>query len=583
MQLSQGSKSLLDLAKKAYSGEVMLPDFQRNFVWARQDVEELLKSLLEDMFIGTFLVHNVSPSNPPFKTISIEGAKLVNINFSPTPNLLILDGQQRLSSFFYALYRPNLSLKNVTNPYRFFIDIDELLEDNIDDAVFSWSKEWRGYKKLVDNNDEYNIEVLKEERIIPFSFLQNDFSKIWYKQYKELDLNESESEKIINYIENITGYNVLTLDVPLSEKPENIAVLFEKINRTGVKLSVFDLLTARLYIFLNLREEWEKSFDEYANIQKFALNDKRDTKVPYYFIQAIALYEGLSIKARDMLKIDEKHINQEIWAKTAKIFNDDVLARLLDKNEYGVGDIDKWLPYKPMAIVMLALFKNKKKDIQKVNYWYWSSVFSERYAGSTESKLTKDYKELLKWFEDDTKLPEVVIEMRNILYKTFTIKDKKYAGNSVYKGVFNLLFMHDAKDFYENDKLKFSTDELDDHHIFPKKFLENKGVDVDWDMVANRTLIGSRTNKKISKKAPAVYVKEMLENNSNDESIVKSILEKHFIDEEMYGILNTVTEESTKEEITDAFNAFINRREVLIQQHIADLIGYIGSEDGEEQ
>lgn len=95
MQLSQGSKSLLDLAKKAYTGEVMLPDFQRNFVWTRQDVEELLKSLLEDMFIGTFLIHNVEPSNPPFKTIAIEGATKVNNNFRANSSLLVLDGQQR--------------------------------------------------------------------------------------------------------------------------------------------------------------------------------------------------------------------------------------------------------------------------------------------------------------------------------------------------------------------------------------------------------------------------------------------------------------------------------------------------------
>ena len=573
MQLSQGSKSLFDLAKKAYLGEVMLPDFQRNFVWTRQDVEELLKSLLEDMFIGTFLVHNVEPSNPPFKTIAIEGAKLVNPDFRANSSLLILDGQQRLSSYFYALYCPDTFLKNVSNPYRFFIDIEELLEDNIDDAVFSWSIYYRKYRALLDANEEYDMQKLREEKLIPFSFLREDFTEIWYEYYKA-DYSDDEGKKIRAYIHNVINYNVLTLDVPLGEKPENIAVLFEKINRTGVQLSVFDLLTARLYKFLNLREEWETSFDDYPNIQKFALNNKRDTTVPYYFIQAIALYENLSIKARDMLKINEKHINKTIWNETAKVLNDNVLERLLDKNEYGIGDVNKWLPYKPMTAVMLALFKNAKKDINKINQWYWSAVFSERYAGSTETKLTKDYKDLLKWFDDSEKIPEVVVEMRNILYKTFTIQDKKYAGNSVYKGVFNLLFMHDAKDFYENDKLKFSTDELDDHHIFPKKFLENKGVDVDWDMVANRTLIGSRTNKRISKKAPGVYLQEMLENNGHDVNTVKIILDKHLIDDDMYKILLSVDDNSTKEDITQAFNDFVARREKIIQDHIAKLIGF---------
>lgn len=580
MQLSQGSKSLLDLTKKAYKGEVMLPDFQRNFVWTRQDVEELLKSLLEDMFIGTFLVHNVEPSNPPFKTIAIEGAKLVNPDYRANSSLLILDGQQRLSSYFYALYCPETTLKNVSHPYRFFIKIDELLNDNIDDAVFSWSIYYRKYKALLDDDGAYDMQTLKEEKLIPFSFLKDDFTEVWYENYKE-DFSDEDGRKIRDYINNVINYNVLTLDVPLGEKPETIAVLFEKINRTGVKLSVFDLLTARLYKFLNLREEWEKSFDEHLNIQKFALNNKRDTTVPYYFIQAIALYEGLSIKARDMLKIDEKHINQKIWKETADVFNDTVLERLLDKNEYGVGDVSKWLPYKPMTVVMLALFKHEEKDIAKINQWYWSSVFGERYAGSTDTKLTKDYKDLMKWFDDDSKVPEVVLEMRNMLFKTFTIKDKKYAGNSVYKGVFNLLFMHDAKDFYENDKLKFS-DELDDHHIFPKKYLENKGVEVDWDMVANRTLIGSKTNKRISNNAPGIYLQEMLKNNGSNKNSVKAILEKHFIDDAMYKILLSVNENSTKEEITKAFNDFVDHREKIIQNHIANLIGFEETDEDKE-
>ncbi|MRI57882.1 MAG: hypothetical protein C6H99_00065, partial [Epsilonproteobacteria bacterium] len=89
MNLTQGSKSLInDFLEKAYIGEVMLPDFQRNFVWTRQDIEELLKSLLENMFIGTFLIQHISPDNPPFQVIPIEGTQEVNKNFQKRPYTL---------------------------------------------------------------------------------------------------------------------------------------------------------------------------------------------------------------------------------------------------------------------------------------------------------------------------------------------------------------------------------------------------------------------------------------------------------------------------------------------------------------
>lgn len=573
MQLSQGTKSLLNLTKQAYSGEVMLPDFQRNFVWTRQDVEELLKSLLENMFIGTFLIHNVDPKNPPFKTIAIAGAVETNKNFKENPNILILDGQQRLSSFFYALYSPNTNLRNVSNPYKFFINITELLNDNIDDAIISWSSEWREHKKLLDEFGNYKYDALLLQKIIPLTFLKDDFTEIWYEYYKN-SFSDDESKKIRAYVKNIIEYQIMTLDVPVNEKPENIAVLFEKINRTGVKLSIFDLLTARLYKFLNLRTEWENSYDEYLEIQKFVSNNKSDTSVPYYLIQSIALYDNLSIKARDMLGINEKHINKEVWKSTIKIFNDNVLKRLLDKNEYGIADINRWMPYKPMIIILVSLFKNEKKDINKINQWYLSSVFSERYSSSTETKFTKDYKELIVWFKNDEKIPEVVNEMREILYKTFSLKDKKYAGSSIYKGIFNLLFINDAKDFYKNDKIKFE-ESLDDHHIFPKQFLIDNDVKVDFDTVLNRTLITKNTNIAISKKSPSDYLKIMLENNNNDESIVKSILSKHFIDESMYEILKSINDNSSKDFIEKSFYEFAERRQILIQNEIAKSIGVL--------
>ena len=46
MNLSWSTERLLESVRKAFEGKVMLPDFQRNFVWARNDIEELLCSLL---------------------------------------------------------------------------------------------------------------------------------------------------------------------------------------------------------------------------------------------------------------------------------------------------------------------------------------------------------------------------------------------------------------------------------------------------------------------------------------------------------------------------------------------------------
>jgi len=575
MELEWSKKKLLELVRKAYHGEVMLPDFQRNFVWARNDIEELICSLLEKMFIGTFLIQRVNPIDVPFKVISIEGANKVNENFNPRPEIIVLDGQQRLTSLFYALYSPDIPLKNTTNPYAFFINLQKLCISNIEDAVFSWSKQWREYKALLDENGKYNLLKLKEEKILPLTFLANEseFWKLWYGEFRRL-FSEEDAQKIENFLKNIIEYQVHVLSIPLTEKPEDIAILFERINRTGIKLSIFDLLTARLYKFINLRTEWESAFNEKYWLRQIASNDIKNTKIPYYIIQGLALSKGMSIKARDIIKIDSTTLNKNSWQQAVEILEDKILNRLFDVSEYGIADY-RWLSYPSMISIWLGLFIKAENgeidiDIEKINRWYWSVIFTERYSSSTETKQIKDFRELITWLEDSSRVPEVVLDIRN---KLDVMKiDTKYSGSSIYKGVFNLLFKRGAWDFYEKDKIKFSVKDLEDHHIFPKKFLESKKVKVEKDIVLNRTLILSSTNKKISKKAPATYIEEMIKIHGSEEE-VKNILEKHFINEEMFKLLKSVRENSTSEEIMEKFEQFITMREKLIKNEIRKLIG----------
>jgi len=574
MELEWSKKKLLELVRKAYHGEVMLPDFQRNFVWARNDIEELICSLLEKMFIGTFLIQRVNPTDVPFKVIPIEGADKINSNFIAKPEIIVLDGQQRLTSLFYALYSPDIPLKNTTNPYAFFIDLQELCSDNIEDAVFSWSKQWREYKALLNRNGKYDLTKLKKEKILPLTFLADDdeFGDIWHEHFKGLFSTE-EARKVKRYLDNLRHYEIHVLSIPLTEKPEDIALLFERINRTGIKLSIFDLLTARLYKFINLRTEWESAFNEKYWLKQIASNDIKNTKIPYYIIQGLALSEGMSIKARDIMKIDSTILNKTSWKKAVEILENKILSRLFDVSEYGIADY-RWLSYPSMISIWLGLFLKAERgeidiDINKINKWYWSVIFTERYSGSTETKQTKDFKDLIAWLTDSNKPPDAVTDMRS---KLDIMKiDTKYPGSSIYKGVFNLLFKRGAWDFYEKDKIKFSVKDLEDHHIFPRKFLESKNVKVEKDVVLNRTLILSSTNRKISRKAPATYIEEMIKIHGSKEE-VKRILEKHFINEEMFEILKSVKENSTPDEIKEKFERFITLRENLIKDEIRKLV-----------
>ena len=162
-----GSEPLLEILKLAKRGKLALPQFQRDFVWSRKDIKELLISLLRGYYIGTFLFLEIDPNDPPFKARPIQGVEISLERFSP--KLLILDGQQRITSLYYALYAPKPELvtpKYTKKRYYFFLDLKKLEEDNVEDAIFSMSEDDKRAKKYLEKENQF------ENKIIPFTVLK---------------------------------------------------------------------------------------------------------------------------------------------------------------------------------------------------------------------------------------------------------------------------------------------------------------------------------------------------------------------------------------------------------------------------
>jgi uncharacterized protein with ParB-like and HNH nuclease domain len=124
----------------AHEGKLCLPDFQRDFIRPRDQVADLIRSVLRHYYIGSLLLLRCDPERPPFAPIFLRGAK--PNHHEPRPELLVLDGQQRLTSLLYALTAPNLNLKNSSQRHWFFVDLDLLLsEPDNDEIVFDRGQE----------------------------------------------------------------------------------------------------------------------------------------------------------------------------------------------------------------------------------------------------------------------------------------------------------------------------------------------------------------------------------------------------------------------------------------------------------
>ena len=85
------------------SGKIQLPDFQRGWVWEDDRIKALIASITSNYPVGAAMFLEYGNENVRFKYRVIEGSP----SKEQIPTQLILDGQQRLTSIYSALYNQN--------------------------------------------------------------------------------------------------------------------------------------------------------------------------------------------------------------------------------------------------------------------------------------------------------------------------------------------------------------------------------------------------------------------------------------------------------------------------------------------
>jgi hypothetical protein len=290
------------------------------------------------------------------------------------------------------------------------------------------------------------------------------------------------------------------------------------LNRTGVKLSVFDLLTARFWAKeLNLRQLWEEALAENTIIEDYEID-------PYYVLQIIGLLEpgvdkegrprAPSIKRSAILEMDVSQARNG-WP-TAVEGLAAILAILRD--ECGIL-VPSLIPYTTILIPMAAVWASQEntkgadsgtKRI-KLLRWFWCSVFGQQYENAPNSQAEKDFSELNSWMNGGGE-PESVLSFNVEVLRPRNVRPKQRA---VYRGAMALILHNGARDFHNRGPITSQLiadkkNPIDDHHIFPRAYLNKLNITPALrDCILNRTYIDRTTNRRLSKRAPSDYFAEI--------------------------------------------------------------------------
>jgi len=493
-------RSLKDLLTEIQSRTSVLPDFQRDFVWEPGATQELIVSIANNYPAGSIL--RVRDAKRVFAAREFEGAPPLN---GAKHTFLVLDGQQRLTSLYQAFYG--------VGEHRYYLDLRKLTDGvDFEEAIFHV----RCTTKWAKAREDFALQA--KELLLPLSVLKGGAGGFlqWILQVTNPMPAEERTQMLDaltklndNWIKTIDDYHFPVVTLSDKTEPDALCTIFETLNRTGVKLSVFELLTARFWPQnIKLRAMWDKARADHPVIVDFDVD-------PYYVLQGISLAsrKAPSCKRSDVLNMPASDIT-DWWDKIVlglatglEILRDDCKVML-----------PKWLPYQtmlpPLAAVLARAGSPKSAEAgaqrEKLKRWFWCAVFGQVYEGAPNSKSAKDVVEILPWLTGGD-IPESVATFR---FDPRALRDVTPRQRAIYRGAICLILCGGARDFHTQAVItgKLMAEEgIDDHHVFPAAYLERNGVSLarTRDCVLNRTLIDRTTNQMINDRAPSDYLAQI--------------------------------------------------------------------------
>lgn len=574
-------RNLYEILKDVNSGKIQLPDFQRGWVWDDDRIKGVIASVAKSFPIGAVMLLETGNENIRFKTKPVEGVLGLN---GTKPEMLILDGQQRITSLYQAIMTNRVVNTRNSKGYEikrwYYIDMVKALDtdSDLEEAIFSINE-----NKIITENIGRDIilDLSTEENefknlMYPVSMVDNyDEWRTKFIEYWDYDRDKikfwNEFEKKI--IKGFNGYNLPVIVMKKENTKEAVCQVFEKVNTGGVSLTVFELLTASFASDeFDLKADWEDIKNKFKPYK--ILNNTSNTDI----IQAITLYSTFNKRLAAITSGLTENI-PSVSAKRKEMLNLTLSEYLKYRDEIVEGFIksskilvenhifnSRDLPYSTQLVPMAAILAKLGDKIDNVGNknklmrWFWCGVFGELYGSANETRYALDMIQVTDWIENNAEEPKTIYDANFSPSRLNTLRTRNSAA---YKGVYALMMDENTKDWLSATKIDFSTyfsESIDIHHIFPVAWCEKNNIPRnDYDCIINKTPLSGRTNRIVSGDAPSKYLERLKKRAGVSDSEFNDILRSHLVSPDyMY---------------KDDFYGFFNNRKEQILQRIEKAIG----------
>lgn len=547
------NKDLREVVSNISSGKYVIPKFQRDFVWNKPDISSLGDSIARGYPISSLLT---MPKNGSLKVQS-HSIRANGSTVSDDDCHYILDGQQRITS----LAKIFLDMNSGESFYFdiLYILIESFPEDKIEQNSFIKDQIGRPNSSKVDGSfcrsfrSSDSSDSKKDGRFISGHVIMNGkhpriINKFvdQYFRYRDEETRDKYIDKLNVILGQIPSYSIPVTEINQNAEIDLVVRVFEKVNSSGKKLTVLDLVNAKTFGHKNDSDKkdwdkkdgdkggvvdyWSKGIDnlvsQHEDINKDYVMDffEKDRKINgsvysdltklmhiIYVCNLIKSDKVPSVTKQGFMNesadfwFEEWDSNGYIIAKSISEFGKRGMLEFsksnlisfftaliasnqtLMRNSFFLSEVEKY----SLSLSLLS------EDFNKSNLGEFDKFveYSKRIKnGEIKNQGFENYGTILQ-FSEIKLTKEDILNCRPVMSNKFKsiryiLKKAGYFSQDIMGNGFN--------------------DEMDDHHIIPKSLVINRDEAILFDSIANRMPLDKVHNRSdISNKEPSEYLNEI--------------------------------------------------------------------------
>lgn len=524
-----------ELVEKVQRGELKLPETQRRYVWPATRVRDLLDSLYRGYPSGTILTWETDEEIET-RELAVEATRTP----ATSQKLLLLDGQQRITSLAAILSGEPVSVRNRRRPIHILFNLEhpkgppsEVTEVEEDD--FTADIEDVEEEEVAERDIQEDLK--KRVFVVASRALESDplwvpvsdiFKKTDAQILRPIGIN-SDDERWEKYSERLRGvrkiadypYVMQVLEKNMSY--EEVTEIFVRVNSLGVKLRGSDLA------FAQITSKWKgfmKIIEEFAS--KFGDDEDYiiETGLPVRALVAIATHQS---RFKTVGKISKRSL-EDSWKAAS-----DGLEFAINFVRSNAGIDDLGLLSSPFLLIPITTYavindlKFTPKEAKAFVRWLYLAHMRGHYSmGSSESILDADLSTLFK-----NKSVDDLINQLRLHVKKITVDSDDLINKGIRSPFFSTLYFilrqNGAKDWFSSLKLSEQhvgrAHAIQYHHIFPKSRLREENYEKkEINEIANMAFIGGRTNRQILNKEPIDYLENEIVAKRGEDALTSQLI-----------------------------------------------------------